>query len=615
MTGAIVFLVASFLVQTDTGTRPQTYDAFDKTIPELQKAMESGEVSSVELVHQSLERIETFDRRGPQLRAMVFVNPKALELASELDRERRERGARGPLHGIPVVLKDNYDTADMPTSAGSVALAGYLPADDGTQVARLRAAGVVFVGKTNMHELAFGITTVGSLGGQTKNPYDPDRNPGGSSGGTGAAVATGFAAVGMGSDTCGSIRIPAANNNLFGLRVTQGLSSRDGIVPLSHSQDVGGPLARSVVDLAMVLDATVGLDENDKQTAIGAGHVPESYTNSLNSAGLEGRRLGLLTPYLNEDGAEKEVTDVVMRAASSMEAHGATLVEVDLPGLAEILAGSSVIFTEFKFDLRDYLAAADKAPVSSLTEILERGLYHEALEGVFRRSEQAQENSEEYRRALDRRDVVRAAITGLMHSHRLDAVVYPTLRLKPARLGEAQRGSSCSLSAHSGLPAFSLPAGFTEDGVPVGIELLGARFSEPALIEMAYAYEQKTEPRRPPPRTPSLLGESLSIDFTAENASIGAKLRLDRPAQTLHYELHFPGRLDDELLDVKLHRLDEGTAGPVLALLGIARDGRVSIRNQHLPALVAGELALVVYAVDAPRGAALARIVPITSRQ
>jgi len=280
------------------GLAPQAerFDAFEKTIPELQDAMERGDVTAVELVRQYVARIEAFDQRGPKLNAMIYLNPRALDDAAALDRERREQGPRGPLHGIPVILKDNYDTFDMPTTGGSIALAGHVPADDGYQVKKLREAGAVFIGKANMHELAYGITTVSSLGGQTRNPYDPTRNPGGSSGGTGAAIASGFAAIGMGSDTCGSIRIPAANNNLFGLRVTQGLSSRDGIIPLALTQDVGGPLARSVVDLVLVLDATVGRDPADAQTQASEGRVPESYTEFLQPRGLDNVRLGLLQP-------------------------------------------------------------------------------------------------------------------------------------------------------------------------------------------------------------------------------------------------------------------------------------------------------------------------------
>ena len=240
-----------------------TVEVAEATIVELQAAMAAGEVTSKMLVEQYVARIDAYDEQGPRLNALLSLNPEAVATAEALDVERAAQGPRGPLHGIPVVLKDNFDTADMPTTGGSIALAGVVPPDDAFQVRRLREAGAVILGKTNLHELAAGITTVSSLGGQTRNPYDPARNPGGSSGGTGAAVAASFAAFGMGSDTCGSIRYPSAHHSLVGLRGTSGLSSRDGIIPLSHTQDIGGPLARSVTDLAIALDATVGSDPAD----------------------------------------------------------------------------------------------------------------------------------------------------------------------------------------------------------------------------------------------------------------------------------------------------------------------------------------------------------------
>ena len=223
-------------------TLQQGVEVFEASIPDLQQAMADGRVTAVQLVDAYLARIGAYDQGGPALNSMIRLNPNARAEAAALDQERALRGARGPLHGIPVIMKDNYDVADLPTSGGSIALAGMIPPDDAFQVGKLREAGAVIIGKSNMHELAYGITTISSVGGQTRNPYDPSRNPGGSSGGTGAAVAASFAAIGWGSDTCGSIRIPASHHNLFGLRPTKGLSSIDGIIPLSHTQDVGGPL-------------------------------------------------------------------------------------------------------------------------------------------------------------------------------------------------------------------------------------------------------------------------------------------------------------------------------------------------------------------------------------
>ncbi len=279
----------------------QSVEVFEASIPDLQEAMADGRITAVQLVDAYLARISAYDQGGAALNSIVFLNPNARTQAAALDQERARSGARGPLHGIPIILKDNYDTADLPTSGGSIALAGMIPPDDAFQVRKLREAGAIILAKSNMHELAAGITTISSVGGQTRNPYDPSRNPGGSSGGTGAAIAASFAAIGWGSDTCGSIRIPASHHNLFGLRPTKGLSSIDGIIPLSHTQDVGGPLARTVTDLAIGLDATVGADPADPATRIMADRPPPRFVDGLDAEALKGvglptRSISLLRP-------------------------------------------------------------------------------------------------------------------------------------------------------------------------------------------------------------------------------------------------------------------------------------------------------------------------------
>ena len=239
------------------------FTVFEKSINEIQEALEKGDVSSVELVDQYLARVAAYDKKGPHLNSIVRVNENARAQAAVLDEERKNSGARSMLHGIPILIKDNYNTSDIPTTGASVALANFVPNQNSTQVVKLLDAGAILIAKTNLHEFAYGITSVSSLVGQTKNPYDYRRVPGGSSGGTGAAVAASFGAAGMGSDTCGSIRIPSAYNNLYGLRPSKGLSSIFGIMPLSHTQDTGGPLARSLEDLAILLDLTVGYDPED----------------------------------------------------------------------------------------------------------------------------------------------------------------------------------------------------------------------------------------------------------------------------------------------------------------------------------------------------------------
>jgi Asp-tRNA(Asn)/Glu-tRNA(Gln) amidotransferase A subunit family amidase len=476
--------------------------------------MEARVVSSQELVTLYMARVRAYDQDGPRINAMIAINPHALDAAAALDAERRSRGPRGPLHGIPIVVKDNFETADMPTTSGSVALAGFETHRDAFQVRKLRDAGAVIIGKTNLHEFASGITTISSLGGQTRNPYDPQRNPGGSSGGTGAAVTASFAAAGMGADTCGSIRIPAASNDLYGLRATPGLSSRDGIIPLSHSQDVGGPLARTVTDLAIMLDATVGPDARDATTTAGDGHIPRSYRDALVRNGLSGARIGILTTLFGTAPEDAEVADIVRDAVARMRRLGADTVEIDVPDLEELLQDSSVIDAEFKFDLIDYLAQYPNAPVKSIADILESGRYHPSLErGLKRRNAVEARDTDAYRRALAKRAAVQRAVVSVMAGHQLTALAYPVLRRKPALIGQPQAGSNCQLSASAGLPAMSVPAGFTGDALPVGAELLGGMFSEPQLLKIAYAYEQAVKLRRPPPTTPAL----------AERASPGAK--------------------------------------------------------------------------------------------
>jgi Asp-tRNA(Asn)/Glu-tRNA(Gln) amidotransferase A subunit family amidase len=478
----------------------------EATITELQEAMTSGRVSSAEITAAYLARIAAYDRAGPAINAMVWLNPQALAQAEALDRERAERGARGPLHGIPVILKDNYDTADMPTSAGTLALAGFVPPDDAFQVARLRQAGAVILGKANMHELASGITTISSMGGQTLNPYDLTRNPGGSSGGTGAAIAASFAAVGWGSDTCGSIRIPAAQNDLVGLRPTKGLSSIDGIVPLSHTQDVGGPLARTVRDLALALDATIGPDPADPATAILSGRDLPRFVDALEGASLAGARIGILEAYFATAPEEEEADRVVRAAIARMVELGADTVTVEIEGLDSLIVDSGVIHHEFKWDLIDYLAASPGAPVDSLGEMLALGLVHEALVPRMRtRNEPESRETDEYRAALGRRGPLREAVEGTLNRHALDALVFPTVRTIPAIIGDPQRGSSCSLSANTGLPSLSVPAGFTEGGLPIGIEMIGRMFDDARLVALAYAFEEATENRREPRSTPPLL--------------------------------------------------------------------------------------------------------------
>lgn len=480
-----------------------TFDVYEKSIVDLLAAQRIGTVTSRDLVEKYLARIRAYDRQGPALNAMIALNPRALEEADALDAERKAGRVRGPLHGIPVVVKDNYSTAGMPTTAGSLALTGFQTGRDAFMVKRLKDAGAVIVGKTNLHELAYGITSISSAGGQTRNPYDPTRNPGGSSGGTGAAVSASFAAAGMGTDTCGSIRNPASENSLWGLRGTIGLSSRDGIVPLSLTQDIGGPLARTVGDLILMLDYTVGEDPADPVTRGAAAHIPRTYNSMVGDAGLGDITIGVLTPLFGATAEDEEVGRIVREAIENIRSLGAGVVEIPFPRLEEALRDTSVINAEFKFDLQDFFAKFPSPPMKTLGDILLSGKYSPAVESVLKRAnETTARESEAYRLALSRREQAKQAVLEVMSQNNITAFVYPTLRRKPAVIGQPQAGSNCQLSATTGFPAMSMPAGFTADGLPVGMDLLGQPWSEGKLLKVAFAYERLVAPRKPPKTTP-----------------------------------------------------------------------------------------------------------------
>ncbi|WP_353198818.1 amidase family protein [Sandarakinorhabdus sp.] len=586
----------------------------EASIPELQAALASGKVTSRQLVAAYLARIAAFDQTGPALNSIVTLNPAALAQADALDKERATKGPRGPLHGIPVLVKDNFDTSDMPTSGGALALATLRPAQDAYQVARLRAAGAIILGKTAMHELAAGTTTISSLTGQSRNPYDPQRSPGGSSGGTGAAVAASFAAAGMGSDTCGSIRIPAAYQNLFGLRTTRGLASRTGVIPLSDTQDVAGPLARSVADLAIMLDATVGNDPRDAITAGAGAHVPKSYADALQPGSLKGARIGVLRSLFAiwpDDLDGKLVYDA---AIAAMRGAGAELVEVAIPGLDELLTDASASKFEFAEDLRRYLAAHPGAPVNSLADIVSAGLHHDQLDKRLRDPlTDPDRNSPGYQLLLAKRVVARAATDALLAKEKLDALLYPTALGRPPVIGAENIASNCRLSVVTGLPALAMPAGFTPRGLPVGLELLGPAFAEPRLLALANAWEQLAKPRQPPFSTPALVGGKApapqqAVANLAGGGTGRATIRFTYEPTTarLHADVTVSGSGRQAPLAVAIHRSHEGGPGPILVPILLRGQKRVSA-DLVLDALAradlrAGKLYAALYTEALPLG-------------
>jgi len=581
-------------------TRP-AFEVREASITDLQKAMAGGRVSAVQLVDAYLARIAAYDHAGPALNAMIRLNPRARAEAAALDAERRAGHVRGPLHGIPVIFKDNYDTRDLPTSAGSLALASHQPTQDAFVVKKLRDAGAVILGKANMHELAAGVTSISSLGGQTHNPYDLSRCPGGSSGGTGAAVAASFAALGWGSDTCGSIRIPAAFGSLFGLRPSMGLFSRDGIVPLALTQDVPGPLARTVTDLAIGLDATIGEDPADPATHLGA-RVRPHFVDSLRADALRGARIGLFAPYFRN--ADADVADTIRAAARSLRALGAEVVEVNMPDFDDLIAGSSAIILETKFDLIDYLARPGGAPVKSLREILDRGLYDKALEARHKAADTASaRDSDSHRRVIARQALVRERIVALLDSLRLDAIAYPTSTRKPVLVGDPQLGGTCALSAQTGLPAITMPAGFTADGLPTGLELLGRPFSDARLVAYAYAFEQAGPRRRPPPAAPALVAgrAPASRTFTAQARGVEGRFIFEPMSSDLSYTVHVAPALQRDLTAIVLRRSDGAGTRVIRRVLGpgmSAAGGWTRLLGLDLDAFRAGRLTMAVFTTN-----------------
>jgi Asp-tRNA(Asn)/Glu-tRNA(Gln) amidotransferase A subunit family amidase len=592
---------------------PGRIEVAEASIPQLQAALASGALTSRQLVLAYLARIAAYDQIGPSLNSIVTLNPAALAQADALDKERASKGPRGPLHGIPVLVKDNFDTLDMPTSGGALALATLQPSQDAYQVDKLRSAGAIILGKTAMHELAAGTTTISSLTGQSRNPYDLLRSPGGSSGGTGAAIAASFAAAGMGSDTCGSIRIPAAYQNLFGLRTTRGLASRMGVIPLSDTQDVAGPLARSVADLAIMLDATVGSDKRDAITAGADAHVPKSYADALQPGSLKGARIGVLRSLFTivpDDGDGKLVYD---QAITAMRNAGAEVIEVAIPGLDEMLTESGSMY-EFVEDLRRYLAAHPGAPVASLEEIVKAGLHHDQLDKRLRDPLAGPDRSSPgYQVLLAKRTVARAATDALLTKERLDALLYPTALGRPPVIGAENIYSNCRLSVVTGLPALAIPAGFTPRGLPVGLELLGAAFAEPRLLALGHGWEQLAKPRQPPFSTPPLVagkapGPQQTVVSLAGGGTAKATIRFTWEPTTarLHADVIVSGNGKDAPFAIALHRSHEGGPGPILVPIMLRGQKRVSA-DLVLDALAradlaAGRLAAVLYTAAAPLG-------------
>ena len=476
----------------------------EASIESIQQAMNSGSLTAVQLTQYYLDRIAAYDQQGPGLNSIRVLNDDARKQAAALDDERSRQGARSMLHGIPILVKDNYETKGMPTTVGSVLFKGFAPDRDAHLVSKLKNAGALLLGKTNMQEFAYGITNVGSIHGFTRNPYDPTRNPGGSSGGTGAAVAANFAVTGLGSDTCGSIRIPAAQNNLVGLRGTQGLMSRQGIFPLSSTQDIGGPLTKSVRDLAIMLDQMIGYDAEDAQTAESFGH---NFQFLANLQLHEKVRIGLLREWMEREEGDEVVARVIREALTAMsEKAGWEIVELESAeleaSLDRPLEGYFVSAYDFKHDVNAYLQANPEMGFRDLEELLALGKHHPKVDLRTQKSmAMRSEDEATYYQEMAQRKVVRRALLRLLAENNLDALAYPSIRHVAALIGEDQMGTNCRLAACSGVPAISVPAGFYGE-LPVGLELLAEPWADQKLLDLAYTVETRYPQRKIPGSTP-----------------------------------------------------------------------------------------------------------------
>lgn len=523
-----LFLVLLGVVVAPAPLAAQSPGLGAATIEDLNRAFQSGQLTSERLVQMYLARIAAYDEAGPRLNAVLTLNPRALETARALDTERRERGPRSPLHGIPVVLKDNIDTHDMPTTGGSLLLAGSVPPDDAFIVKKLRDAGAIILAKVNLSEFAAG-ATMSSLGGTSRNPHDPDRTPSGSSGGTGVAIAAALGQIGLGTDTGGSIRGPASSNGVVGLKPTYGLLSHDGIIPLSLTFDTAGPMARSVYDVAAMLGIMAGVDPADETTRKGEGHSHSDYTRFLDAESLRGARIGVARDFL---GADEQVDWIVEASLETMRSRGATIVDVRFP--AWLLAArqdwyTTIRWPEFRAQIESYLATLGPAYPKTLKEMIARSvqLTSTTPEGgtpnpvrwsLFRQEEASGEMTD-YRYVAMRDHglpLIRSMVEGLMASQRLDAIVYPTSPTRPGLANGASTGGSGGTSATNianltGFPDLIVPAGFTSDRLPVTLSFFGPAFSEPRLLALGYAFEQATRARRDPIHTPPLPGEAIGV--------------------------------------------------------------------------------------------------------
>jgi amidase len=531
---SLAIAVATFVTFASAAARTMEFDA--ATIVDINAAFDAGTLTSEALTRMCLARIAAFDRQGPSLHAVMALNPRAIEQARALDAERKAKGRRSPLHGVPIVLKDNYDTFDLPTTGGSILLEGSIPSQDAFIVRKLRDAGAIILAKVNMSEFASG-GTYSSLGGQSLNPHDLSRGPSGSSGGTGVAVAAAFAPIGLGTDTGGSIRGPATSNGIAALKPTHGLLSRSGIIPLALSFDTGGPMARSVYDVAAALGVMTGIDAADAATTKSEGKFQSDYTATLHADALKGARIGIARDFM---GADPDVDWVMEASFAAMRKAGAALVDVRYPKwLLDVKSEfyQAIRYPEFLVQIAEYLKGTGPKYPKTLAELIERANQFTATRDdgarpnpsrwtLFKRElEAGSTNDYRYKAVHDfGLPLVHAIVEGMFDANQLDAIAYPTSSRRAGLITATAGAGTTVASALSagglaatdianltGFPDLIVPAGFTGDSLPVGISFLGRAFSEAKLLAIGYSFEQTTKARRRPIHTPALPGEMVSV--------------------------------------------------------------------------------------------------------
>lgn len=471
------------------------------TIRQYHEALIKNEITCMSLVKNYLNRINRLDQ-STRLNSMVILNPNAIMQADKLDKEFKEFGKLRTLHGVPVIVKDNYDTFDLQTAAGSLAMKGSIPPDDAYQVNKLREAGAVVLGKSNMAEWAFSpYQTVSSIAGITRNPYDLERVPAGSSGGTAAAVAANLGLIGLGTDTGNSIRGPSSHCSLVGIRSTMGLTSRDGIIPLYLRNDIGGPICRTVEDAVRILAVIVGYDPADPITKRSLGKIPDAYLDYLKSDGINGKRIGVFRHYTDNPTTDVEVLELFEKALECLSDNGATLVDpFPIPDFQEMT--EDIWCNTFKRDLLEYLKSLDNPPFDSIEDIYDTGLHADYIDDRLKRMVESDKEPGCGDLFSEPRNIkLRETIVKQMDKYLVDAIVYPTWSNPPRLIGDLESPSgdnSQKIPPHTGLPGFTVPMGYSYGVLPAGLQIVGRLFSEPTLIEISYSYEQTTKHRIPP---------------------------------------------------------------------------------------------------------------------